>query len=90
VSGDAADFGSPAAVEAPAQPPAAVEAPAQPPAGGESDEALLERMSAELDGIERMLGRLDDGSFATCEVCGAELGRERLLADPVLTRCPAH
>jgi RNA polymerase-binding transcription factor DksA len=53
-------------------------------------DAALSGTGAELDAVEAALVRLDDGSFDRCEVCGASIGSDRLLADPLLTRCPAH
>jgi RNA polymerase-binding transcription factor DksA len=47
-------------------------------------------MSAELDAVEAALARLDRGSFDTCELCGGRIGQDRLLEDPLLTRCPSH
>ena len=57
------------------------------PAAGE---AALDQAAAELDAVDAALGRLEDGSFEKCSVCGAPIGRERLLQDPLLTRCGAH
>ena len=53
-------------------------------------EATLEEAAAELDAVDAALGRLEDGSFEKCSVCGAPIGRERLLQEPLLTRCEAH
>jgi RNA polymerase-binding transcription factor DksA len=57
---------------------------------GLGDAQLLEQMSAELDAVEAALARLDRGSFDTCELCGGRIGQDRLLEDPLLTRCPSH
>jgi RNA polymerase-binding transcription factor DksA len=54
------------------------------------DEADLAAAAAELDAVEAALVRLEDGSFDTCELCGAPIGADRLLGGPLLTRCPAH
>lgn len=43
-----------------------------------------------MDAVEAALARLDDGSFDRCDQCGGSIGTERLVADPLLTRCPAH
>lgn len=55
-----------------------------------ADEEFLAAMAAEFDAIEASLVRLDDGTFDICEVCGARIGQDRLIADPLITRCPAH
>jgi RNA polymerase-binding transcription factor DksA len=54
------------------------------------DLAALDRSGADLDAVEAALRRLDDGSFESCEVCGAPIGRDRLLRDPLVTRCDRH
>lgn len=52
--------------------------------------AELEQVEAELDGVERALTRLDDGTFGTCEVCHDRLDEEQLAAEPLAVRCPDH
>lgn len=37
--------------------------------------------------IDAALGRLDDGSYGTCERCGQPIGAERLEALPYTTLC---
>ncbi|MFH1262165.1 MAG: RNA polymerase-binding protein DksA [Pseudomonadota bacterium] len=37
--------------------------------------------------IREALRRIDDGSFGTCELCGEQIGAERLKARPVTTQC---
>jgi RNA polymerase-binding transcription factor DksA len=54
------------------------------------DLALLDRADATLSAVEETLRRFDDGSYGTCEVCGASLSSEELEADPVLARCSQH
>ena len=49
--------------------------------------AGLAEAGAKLDAVEAALRRLDDGSFDRCEVCGASIGAEHLVADPLRTRC---
>jgi RNA polymerase-binding transcription factor DksA len=55
-----------------------------------ADEAALAAAAAELDEVQAVLGRLDDGSFDRCQVCGAPIGSERLRANPLTTRCAQH
>ena len=50
----------------------------------------LRAAGAEMDAVEAALQRLDDGSFDRCGVCGASIGADRLLVDPLLTRCQEH
>ncbi len=40
-----------------------------------------------LNKIKEALGRIDDGSFGTCEVCGEDISEGRLKARPVTTLC---
>ncbi len=55
-----------------------------------ADEEFLSAVAEEFDAIEAALVRLDDGSFDNCQVCGGRIGQDRLMADPLLSRCPAH
>ena len=52
--------------------------------------ALLAAIDADLDGVEQALARLDEGTYATCEVCSVKLADEALAADPVGRRCDTH
>jgi DnaK suppressor protein len=40
-----------------------------------------------IEKIKEALERIDNGTFGVCEVCGREIGAERLKARPVTTRC---
>ena len=46
----------------------------------------LDRIEADLAGVETALARLDDGTYWTCEVTGAEIPAGRLAADPTTRR----
>lgn len=48
----------------------------------------LGAIGRDLDGVERALDRLDDGSYWTDEVSGEPLADELLAADPVARRRP--
>ena len=37
--------------------------------------------------IDKALGKIDDGTFGTCEECGDEIGNKRLEARPVTDMC---
>jgi len=56
----------------------------------EEQRMLLHVAERLLDGVDRALARLDDGTYGTCEVCGAALDDHDLEGDPLLTRCVAH
>ena len=40
-----------------------------------------------IEKIKEALDRIDNGRFGVCEVCGREIGEERLMARPVTTLC---
>ena len=40
-----------------------------------------------IEKIKEALDRIDNGGFGVCEVCGKEIGEERLMARPVTTLC---
>ena len=52
--------------------------------------SLYDRLRRELDDIEAALARMDDGTYGTCEVCGATIGAERLEAMPSTRACIDH
>jgi DnaK suppressor protein len=73
-----------------------VEPSAEPqPARMVEDEALpdlggLGVIEAELDDVTRALERLDEGTYGTCETCGAVLPDEVLAVAPAARRCAEH
>ncbi|HEY8700787.1 MAG TPA: TraR/DksA C4-type zinc finger protein [Arthrobacter sp.] len=52
--------------------------------------ALLERSSAGLAEVEAALGRIADGTYGTCAVCGEAIAEGRLEARPWTPFCIAH
>jgi len=56
----------------------------------EGHRALMRAAAQVLDGVDRALAALDDGTYGTCEACGEAIGDEELAGDPLLTRCAAH
>lgn len=61
--------------------------PIAPPDAGLPD---VDRVEAELAGVEHALARLEDGTYGTCEVCGSGLDDALLEAAPTSRRCPTH
>jgi DnaK suppressor protein len=70
------------------------------PAGDAGDESVADLLAhldqfdatrdvGELRAIEAAHGRMDDGSYGTCENCGNDIGFERLKASPTAVRCIA-
>ncbi|MGD0747968.1 MAG: TraR/DksA C4-type zinc finger protein [Acidimicrobiales bacterium] len=53
-------------------------------------EAELTRSAAVLDGVDRALRRLSDGTYGSCEACGAPILDADLEADPVRRMCEQH
>lgn len=54
---------------------------------GETLVALDREVHAELQGIERALRRIDDGSYGECSECGEPISEQRLRALPYTTLC---
>lgn len=51
--------------------------------------ALLDAVRRDLGEIDNALGRVDTGTYGRCEVCGAPIAPERLLARPAARQCVA-
>jgi len=51
---------------------------------------VIDEASATLDDVDQALIRLSDGTYRSCEACGAPLPEVRLAADPTLRRCADH
>lgn len=47
----------------------------------------LARIERTLADVTAALGRLDDGSYACCEICGSTLPDTLLARDPLVRRC---
>ena len=52
-----------------------------------TDVAVHGQIVQQLAAVEAALGRLDDGTYGVCEVCGEPIAEERLEALPATTRC---
>ena len=50
-------------------------------------EALVRQAEHRLADIDAALGRLDEGTYGTCERCGREVPAERLAARPTARTC---
>ncbi|MGP0029515.1 MAG: hypothetical protein ACLPVF_03315 [Acidimicrobiales bacterium] len=53
-------------------------------------ETELAHSQAVLDDVDRALDRLTDGSYGSCEVCGAPLRDTDLTVDPTRRMCEQH
>ena len=43
-----------------------------------------------LNNVDRALERLRSATYRACQVCGASIDEETLVASPLLANCPAH
>ena len=50
----------------------------------------LEESAAVLDGVDRALQRLSDGTYGACETCAAPILGADLEADPTRRLCEQH
>jgi DnaK suppressor protein len=53
----------------------------------ELDEGIEEGVQQTLRRIDAALGRIADGTYGICEICGKPIGEERLRAIPWATLC---
>lgn len=51
---------------------------------------LYDQLRRELDDIEHALARMDEGTYGTCEVCGADIAVARLEMLPATRFCIDH
>jgi hypothetical protein len=61
-----------------------------PRAEREAEMAVLDRIQGDLADVDRALARLDEGGYATCEVCGEAIAGEVLETAPATRLCPEH
>ena len=53
-------------------------------------ETDLARSAGMLDGVDRALERLSEGTYGSCEACGAPILDADLQADPARRMCEQH
>jgi RNA polymerase-binding transcription factor DksA len=53
-------------------------------------ESELTRAATVLDGVDRTLQRLSDGTYGQCETCGAPVQEADLERDPTQRMCGQH
>ena len=54
------------------------------------NKVLYDQLRRDLDDIEKALVRMDEGTYGTCEVCGAEIPPARLEIMPATRFCIDH
>jgi DnaK suppressor protein len=52
--------------------------------------AAIDAATATLDDVDVALVRLNEGTYRSCEACGAALPDARLAQQPTLRRCAEH
>ncbi|MEA3021038.1 MAG: Prokaryotic dksA/traR C4-type zinc finger [Actinomycetota bacterium] len=52
--------------------------------------ADLDQAERDVEGVEDAIGRLDDGTYGTCVVCGAPIAEAVLAAAPSTRTCASH
>lgn len=52
--------------------------------------ALVAEAEVALSDVERALERLEQGTYAQCEICGGTIEASVLVASPTARRCVAH
>ena len=57
---------------------------------GTDHETVLGEVEATLDRVDGALGRLADGSYGVCSVCGETITDERLAESPTADTCATH
>jgi DnaK suppressor protein len=53
-------------------------------------ESELARAAAVLDGVDRALERLSEGTYGQCETCGTPIAETDLERDPTRRMCEQH
>lgn len=53
-------------------------------------QALVASLERQFNDITRALGKMDAGTYGTCEICGAPIEQERLEANPSARTDKAH
>jgi DnaK suppressor protein len=59
-------------------------------AGAMDSELLVDTVSDQRRLVQEALGRLDDGTYGRCAVCGTQIDDERLEARPEVVTCREH
>lgn len=51
------------------------------------DRSIIAGLDAQLEDVERALGKMDQGTYGRCEACGRPIPKERLEAMPTARFC---
>ena len=55
----------------------------------QENRAILDVLQSQYREVLAALARIEDGTFGTCEICGAQIETDRLEADPSAKTCKA-
>ncbi len=56
----------------------------------ETNDAVVGELEKQLKDVDDALAKIDDGTYGTCETCGAQIEEDRLNANPAARTCKAH
>jgi len=65
-------------------------APGNLPGVADVDNESVAAIEAQLNAVDHALERLRQGTYRTCQVCGAPIDEADLVSRPTLANCPAH
>ena len=51
---------------------------------------LADTLQSQLTSVETAITRIRDGTYGTCDICGEQIGADRLGAIPATSRCINH
>ncbi|MFH0845964.1 MAG: TraR/DksA C4-type zinc finger protein [Patescibacteria group bacterium] len=52
--------------------------------------AIIHDLEIRFDNVKKALKRIEAGTYGKCEICGKEIEKERLNANPAATTCIEH
>ncbi len=58
--------------------------------GYETNNAVVNTLEPRLRDINAALERIEKGTYGACEICGEEIDKDRLEANPAATTCKDH
>ncbi|MEK7201834.1 MAG: TraR/DksA C4-type zinc finger protein [Patescibacteria group bacterium] len=58
--------------------------------GYEDNTDIMKDLEVSYNEVHEALGRIDEGAYGICDVCGSPISEERLEANPAASTCMAH
>ncbi len=56
----------------------------------ENNTAILKQLETRLNEVSIALSQIEKGTYGTCKICGEEIEKERLNANPAAQTCKLH